>query len=100
MSEIMKTQATGTEPGDMQNSFTLCHELLGERCSIAVGPASAHSLVVDDGEGSEHSCSHQRRPPDSGAEQGPTQWFADCVGVDGCFGWDWIPVQVLADDWR
>lgn len=84
----------------MQDGFTFGHEFLGEGCSVAIGPAGTDGVVVDDGESFEHSRSYQCWAPDSRAGQGSTEWFADGVGEDGCVGWDWVPVEVLADDWH
>src|SRR5581483_11531458 len=100
MPKIMKTWPGSAGLGDVQDGFTFGHQFLGECCSVALGPAATDGVVVDDGEGSEHSRSYQRWAPDPGAEQGATQWFADGVGEDGCFGRDWVSVQVLADDWH
>ena len=98
MSEIMKTWAESAGLGDVQDGFTLGDEFLGECRSIVIGPTGTDSVVVDDSEGSEHSRSYQCRAPDSGTEQGSTQWFVDGVGVDRCLGWNWVSVEVLADD--
>jgi hypothetical protein len=63
-----------------------------------VNPASPHGVVIDDGEGAQHSRSYQSRPPDRGPEQGATEWFADRVGEHQTVLPQWVGLAMLLDD--